>query len=234
MIPSILLQSISLLKQQPRILRKVSERMPITFENDNDVIVYALGKVISYARDNQFIFLAQIIWWISSIIGLQQGLVDYMDNLRIRLESCSRGKTRLRLVREIVSQVEDRESSVRTSRFDKAVSATPRDIQEDPGPSEEASLAHPGRINHGDNTIHDISDGLNIDSELEHLSRVIDSSEQFVQYSRKKRKAFGNQKEILSRTRSGRIPVPPLTKKQSNRLQAIPKSPLPESLDQRK
>ena len=31
--------------------------MTIGFENDNDVIVYALEKVIAYARDNQYIFL---------------------------------------------------------------------------------------------------------------------------------------------------------------------------------
>jgi len=52
-------------------------QMPITFENDNDVICYALEKIISYARDNQYIFLAQSIWWISSVIGLQQGLVEF-------------------------------------------------------------------------------------------------------------------------------------------------------------
>jgi hypothetical protein len=58
--------------------------MTITFENDNDVIVYALEKIISYARDNQYIFLAQSVWWISSIIGLQEGLVIHIDKLRIR------------------------------------------------------------------------------------------------------------------------------------------------------
>jgi hypothetical protein len=58
--------------------------MTITFEHDNDVIVYALEKIISYARDNQYIFLAQSIWWISSIIGLQQGLIIHIDNLKVR------------------------------------------------------------------------------------------------------------------------------------------------------
>jgi len=36
--------------------------MTISFENDNDVIVYALEKVISYARRTQQIFVAQCIW----------------------------------------------------------------------------------------------------------------------------------------------------------------------------
>jgi hypothetical protein len=58
--------------------------MTITFENDNHVIVYGLEKIISYARDNQYIFLAQSVWSISSILGLQQELVTYIDNLKIR------------------------------------------------------------------------------------------------------------------------------------------------------
>jgi len=45
--------------------------MPITFEDENDVIIYALEKIIFYARSNQLIFLAQCVWWISSAIGVQ-------------------------------------------------------------------------------------------------------------------------------------------------------------------
>jgi hypothetical protein len=58
--------------------------MTITFENDNDVLVYSLEKIISYARDNQYIFLAQSVWWISLVIGLQSELVSHIDHLRIR------------------------------------------------------------------------------------------------------------------------------------------------------
>jgi len=58
--------------------------MPITLEKDNDVIVYAFEKIISYARENQYIFLAQSIWWIASIISLQQGLTIHIDNLKNR------------------------------------------------------------------------------------------------------------------------------------------------------
>jgi len=55
--------------------------MTITFENDKDVIVivYALDLIISYARNNQYMFVAQSGWWISSIIDLQQRLVIYLD-----------------------------------------------------------------------------------------------------------------------------------------------------------
>jgi hypothetical protein len=58
--------------------------MTITFETYNHLIVYALEKIISYARDNQSIFLAQSIWWISSIIGLKPGVITDIDNLQIR------------------------------------------------------------------------------------------------------------------------------------------------------
>jgi hypothetical protein len=58
--------------------------MPITFENDNDVIVYALEKVISYARRTQQIFVAQCVWWIAGIIGLEESLVIYIDRLHGR------------------------------------------------------------------------------------------------------------------------------------------------------
>jgi hypothetical protein len=60
--------------------------MTITFESDKDVIIYALEKIISYARNNQYIFLAQSVWWISSIIGLQEGLFIHIDNLKARSE----------------------------------------------------------------------------------------------------------------------------------------------------
>jgi len=58
--------------------------MTIAFENDNNVIIYALEQIISFARKNQNIFIAQCVWWLSSIIGVQHGLVTPIDNIRIR------------------------------------------------------------------------------------------------------------------------------------------------------
>jgi len=58
--------------------------MTITFENDSDIIVYPLEPTISYARKSQFIFVAQCVLWLSSTIGLQQGLVTHIDDFRIR------------------------------------------------------------------------------------------------------------------------------------------------------
>jgi hypothetical protein len=60
--------------------------MTITFKSDKDVIVYALEKIISHARDTQYIFLAQSFGWISSILGLQEGLAIHIDNLKARSE----------------------------------------------------------------------------------------------------------------------------------------------------
>jgi hypothetical protein len=58
--------------------------MTITFKNDNDVIVYALETVISYARRTQQIFVAQRVWWLASIIGLEEALVTHVDILHGR------------------------------------------------------------------------------------------------------------------------------------------------------
>jgi len=56
--------------------------MSINFDNDNDVIVSTLEKIISNARTNQYIIMAQCVWWLSSIIGLQKALVIHIDILR--------------------------------------------------------------------------------------------------------------------------------------------------------
>lgn len=64
--------------------------MTITFENDKNIITYALEEILSHDRIKQSIFVAQSVWWISGIIGLQEGLVTHIDNLRIRSEVYSR------------------------------------------------------------------------------------------------------------------------------------------------
>jgi len=60
--------------------------MTIIFEDENDVVVHALDKIICYARQNQYILVAQSVWWIASIIGLTDGLIMHVDNLRIPTE----------------------------------------------------------------------------------------------------------------------------------------------------
>jgi len=85
--------------------------MTITFENDNDVIVYALEKIISTARRTQQIFVAQCVWWLASTIGLEKGLVVYIDNIQSRVN---------------VSIIPEK-----VPRKERTVSPIPRDNQED-------------------------------------------------------------------------------------------------------
>jgi hypothetical protein len=60
--------------------------MTITFENDNDVIIYSLERIIAFAQSRGYIFAAQCIWWLAAIIGLEQGLIIHIDNLQEREE----------------------------------------------------------------------------------------------------------------------------------------------------
>jgi hypothetical protein len=85
--------------------------MTIIFENDNDIIVYALEKIISYARNSQQIFVAQCVWWLALIIGLEQGLVNYIDNIQSRSE--------ISIIPEEVPDIKE------------FISPEPRDTQED-------------------------------------------------------------------------------------------------------
>jgi predicted DNA-binding helix-hairpin-helix protein len=100
--------------------------MTITFENDNDVIVYALEKVIAYARRTQQIFVAQCVWWLASIIGLNQGLINYIDNLQSRIEitvksEAAPDKPVINSETPLKDQPDNR----------KSISPVSRDIQED-------------------------------------------------------------------------------------------------------
>jgi len=47
-------------------------QMTITFNNDNEIIVYGLEKIIAFAQGKGYIFAAQCVWWLTSIIGLEQ------------------------------------------------------------------------------------------------------------------------------------------------------------------
>jgi len=108
--------------------------MTITFENDNDVIVYGLEKIISYARENQYIFLAQSVWWIASVIGLQQGLIIHIDNLKNRETVISDTASKAISVARIDCNQKD-EGKVHPDRigqidYEQEISDTPRDLAE--------------------------------------------------------------------------------------------------------
>jgi hypothetical protein len=57
-------------------------RMIITFETDSDVIIFALEKIILYARQYRYIFIAHCVWWLASTIGLEQWLIIHIDNFQ--------------------------------------------------------------------------------------------------------------------------------------------------------
>jgi len=164
--------------------------MTLSFENDNDFIVYALEKIISYARKHQYIFVAQSIWGIASVIGLTEGLATHIDNLPKRSE---------------VYQEPARQFGITSSI--RQVSATPRDLQSD--------------------------SRIDSDPESDRVKQVVEETQRFLACSKKQRKEFKKKPDPLTRTRSGGIPFKPLTRKQRNRLQAIPKDTLAAHLVER-
>jgi len=188
-------------------------RMTITFENENDVIVYALEKIICYARKNQYIFVAQSVWWIASIIGLTDGLVTHINNLRVRSET---NRAPLE-IEQLSSEIE-------------LASA----LQDHLNIDIEGSRVHPERIPQFDNTVSDNHEVESSEPELDRATSILQSAKRFIGKSQKERRALEQRPCVLSRMRSGKIPVKPLTKKQRNRLQAIPKDTLATYLDSRK
>jgi hypothetical protein len=173
--------------------------MPITFDSDKDIIVYALEKIITYARDNQYIILAQSVWCISLITGLQQGLVVHIDNLCIR------------------HKVPIEES--RTQPDDKTVPTIPMDSRDNSRIHMDIDYIHPDRVSQAQGTIHDIDDLELDESEPDRLLRITKSTEQCIQKSWKDWKEFKNRAKLLSRTRSGKVIAKHLAKKQQEYLQ---------------
>jgi len=186
--------------------------MTITFENNNDVIVYTLEKIICYARDNSYIFVAQSVWWIASIIGLSEGLGTHIDNLRIRFEA-----TQLLLEEDQLSARKDLKTPL-SGNLNKTT---------------HESCIHPDRILQ----INKDSENSEVESsqaQLDRATTVIQNTKRFIDQSRKERKALRKKPCVLSRTRSGKIPGNSLTQRQRNRLQAIPKDTILEYLETRK
>ena len=187
--------------------------MTITYENDNDVIVYSLEKIFSYARKHQYIFVAQSVWWIVSIIGLTDGLVSHIENLRTRTQVYQSvlGAEQISAEQTKPSAAQDKNS------FDKS-----------------GSLIHPDRVSRID-TIGTDSDEVEIsEPKSDRATSIIQRANKFIGQSRRERQALRQKPCVLSRTRSGNIPVKPLTKKQRNRLQAISKDTISDYLAGRK
>ena len=73
------------------------------------------------------------------------------------------------------------------------------------------------------NTIHDIRGSELSDSESDQELWIIKKTEKFISDSRKERKALRKTPDLLRSSREGKIPAKPLSKKQRNYLQYIPK-----------
>jgi hypothetical protein len=149
------------------------------------------------------------VWWLASIIGIEQGLIIHIDNLAKQLD-ISTGRVPQPVPNDKIQQ-------------ERLVSLVPRDIQENPQCHSKADHTHPDGRNQIDNSNLDIS---NLDLGVPEIPPpdIVVSTESFLVKSRKKRKAFNKNKERdqLSRTRSGKVPTKPLTQGQRIYLQCIP------------
>jgi hypothetical protein len=127
-----------------------------------------LEMIISFARDNHYIILAQSIWWISSIIRLQPGLVIHIDNLRNR----SHQGDRQGQGSEPASKA-SKPDNYRESSCSRAVSSTPRDLQEESRNRIDSQQIHADRIRHVD-----------CSEPMDHLDSVLKETEEFLRSSR--------------------------------------------------
>jgi len=137
--------------------------MTITFENDNDIIVYALETIIAYTRGTQHIFVANCVWWLASVTRLEQGLIVHIDNLHKQSE-VSLAKDQESTTDLTTSTQETRQSSpIAIGRQARGISTVPRDIQEESRIIDEKRHIHLDRAAQVCDTNIDVSD-LDLDS----------------------------------------------------------------------
>jgi len=53
--------------------------MPITIVHEADVLLQTFGKLICPFQQSQYSFAAQCVWWLSTLVGLQPALQDYLE-----------------------------------------------------------------------------------------------------------------------------------------------------------
>jgi hypothetical protein len=168
--------------------------------------------------------LAQTVWWISSIIGLQQGLVIHIDNIKKRSDITIR------------ESVQKDNASSKKIHHGTIVSRIAGDNQDGLSLDCDKDNTHPDGISQVGQTILDLSNGGPRDLEPSKEPGVVGKTEQLLKTSQKARRVFTKQKRInsLSRTRSGRIIAKPLSNEQRNYLQAIPKDTIARYLEDKK
>jgi len=196
--------------------------MTIPFETDNKVIINGLENTISYAWDNHYIFIPHCIWWIASIIRLQQDLVIFINilNKRASVRLREYGLTNVRSERiaigpEIQNISATIDAPTEDFRAEQILEYVERFFQRWEKPWNKWEL----------------SQDLKDTREPQRDSNIPDIEEIPV-YSGREQRALRQQwkSDPLSVIWSGRVEVKPLTKEQENRLQAIPRDTLLEYL----
>jgi len=89
---------------------------------------------------------------------------------------------------------------VDTNQRSRRISATPRDLQQDPRSCDDLDLIHPERLSRVHATIHDIGRLGHSNLELSQLQRTIETTDQFIRKSETGTKAFKRRNDPLSRT----------------------------------
>jgi hypothetical protein len=153
--------------------------MTITFENNNDLIVYALEKIISHARYNQYIVLAQSVWWISSVISLQPELVSHIDHLRIRGDI-----SKLAIVPDWPNKLEILSTQTKSLSGKDSCYIHPSRLAAIQGPSGQDSDYRDDSVSTTETDIH---------------NEVIKNCELFLAQSKQERKAIGPKNQQASR-----------------------------------
>jgi len=131
------------------------------------------------------------------------------------------------LVSEALSEATDQIGTIEINRLNKEKSITSRANQENPIINIGSGHIHPDRESQVDYTVQRDFRSVDSNSKSGKAILIIEKAKQFNSYSWGERKALSKRKpDLLTCTRSGKIPIKPLTKKQQNRLQAIPQDTL--------
>ena len=167
--------------------------------------------IISYAWQHQKIFVAQSVWCLASIIGLEQGLVIHINNLKRRSDI---------VLREPTPQPTSTMNQIEMCRCREEISTKPRDSQK--GSRE---LSHINQNEYPRLIIRytTLATYSWVNPYWISILKFFECTEQFIQESRKARKQLKKKTNPLSGTRSGTIITKLLSNTQWNHLQSIPK-----------
>jgi hypothetical protein len=103
--------------------------------------VYALEKIISFAQENQYLLVANCAWLIAGIIGLDSGIIAYINNLVFRQnDHCQHVSPTLRDLARSVSASTDQVN------FEEANIATRNKVKPLPLRTIKSTRSNPGKV----------------------------------------------------------------------------------------